>query len=349
MESRGGGQQPARSALERATLSVPVDTGFDPPALLRNAHLQSILPSLPPRRWSAWRRSRRLRATARSWLLDCGALGRLQAWHSPPMEPNGRWALLLHGWEGSADSPYVQSLGAELLARGYQVVRLNLRDHGGTQDLNQELFHSCRLPEVAAAVRLVAERAAGARLYLAGFSLGGNFLLRVACAESPPDNLAGVVAISPVIDPQHTLRALEQGWPLYHAYFVRRWSRSLRVKQRHWPQHFEFAELVKSGDLRAMTAALVEQHTDFPSCDAYLEGYSITGARLRTLHCPARILIARDDPIIPSADLPRLAAHPLLRIENPAHGGHCGFMERFAGPGYADRFVIAQFDGFGQP
>jgi len=347
VESRRRGQQPARGTLERAPLNPPAESGFNPPALLRNAHLQSILPSLPPRRWSAWRRSHRLRTVATPWLLDCGELGCLQAWHTAPQKPNGRWALLLHGWEGSADSTYVLSLGAALLERGYQLVRLNLRDHGGTQALNRELFHSCRLPEVAAAVRLVAERCAPARLYLAGFSLGGNFLLRVAAGESPPNNLAGVVAISPVIDPQRTLQALEGGWWLYHDYFVRRWARSLRVKQHHWPQHYQFETLLKSGDLRAMTAELVRQHTDFPSCDAYLDGYSIADQRLRTLQVPARVLLAMDDPIIPCADLPRLAPHPLLTITSPAHGGHCGFMDGFLGPGYADRFTVAQFDRFG--
>ncbi len=346
MESRSGRQQQTRSALEPATLSATFEGGFNPPAWLRNAHLQSILPSLPPRRWNVWRRSQRLRAVATPWLLDCGQLGRLQAWHSAPAQPNGRWSLLLHGWEGSVDSLYVLSLAAELHAHGYQVVRLNLRDHGGTHALNSELFHSCRLPEVAAAVRQVAERCGSARLYMAGFSLGGNFLLRVAAGDALPPNLGGVVAISPVIDPQRTLCALEKGWSLYHDYFVLRWSRSLRLKQRHWPQHYRFEALLKSRDLRTMTAELVRRHTDFSSCEAYLEGYSIAAERLRTLQIPARVLIARDDPMIPSDDVPRMAQHPLLAITSPAYGGHCGFMDRFLGPGFADRFTLAQFDSF---
>ena len=56
--------------------------------------------------------------------------------------------MLLHGWEGSAESSCVLSLGSLLYSAGYDVLRLNLRDHGGTQRLNREIFHSCRLPEV---------------------------------------------------------------------------------------------------------------------------------------------------------------------------------------------------------
>ena len=69
--------------------------------------------------------------------------------------------VLLHGWEGSADSLYVLSLAQLLFEQRFEVVRLNLRDHGDTHHLNRELFHSCRLPEVVGAVRALQQRFAG--------------------------------------------------------------------------------------------------------------------------------------------------------------------------------------------
>ena len=93
-------------------------------------------------------------ATSRELLLDCGDGVRLQAFHSTPIAGRSRtMAVLLHGWEGSAQSLYVLSLAQTLHAAGFDVVRLNLRDHGDTHHLNRELFHSCRLPEVVGAVR----------------------------------------------------------------------------------------------------------------------------------------------------------------------------------------------------
>ena len=316
------------------------------PAWLRGSHLQSILPSLPPRRyWTQWQ-ARALLAAARPWLLDCGDGVRLQAWHSASRTPLRRTAVLLHGWEGNADSCYVSSLAALLYAQGYDIVRFNLRDHGRTQPLNRGLFHSCRLSDVTGALRAIAGRCGAQPLYLAGFSLGGNFLLR-ACAEPAlPASVAGVVAISPVLDPDHTLRALEEGWPGYHAYFVRRWSRSLRYKQRCWPGVYDFSELLRSRSLRIMTEVLVRECTDFADCASYLDGYSITGARLQTLGVPARILAAEDDPIIPTADLVRLSPTPLLRITRTAHGGHCGFLSGIFAPAYSDLYAAGQFAGF---
>jgi predicted alpha/beta-fold hydrolase len=322
---------------------LELDLRFQPPRWLRGAHLQSVLTSLPPRRqWARWR-ARDVLARARPWMLDCGDGVRLQAWHSSPGAPATRTAVLLHGWEGSTNSRYVLSLAALLFARGYAIVRFNLRDHGATQGLNQGLFHSCRLSDVTGALRAIAARCGTQPLFLAGFSLGGNFLLR-ACAEPAlPATVRGVVAISPVLEPRHTLDALELGWPLYHAYFVHHWSRSLKRKQRDWPDAFDFNELVRTKSLRQMTDGLVRKHTDFPDSTCYLDGYSITGARLQTLGIPARILIADDDPMIPPADQARLAPTRFLRITRTALGGHCGFLSRVLAPAFSDRFTVEQF------
>ncbi len=321
-----------------------------------------MISNLPPLQWLARRRAAALLASAQPLLLDCGDGVRLQGFLSSSLgrgprarplpasdEPHGaRIAVLLHGWEGSADSCYVISLGAELLAHGFDVLRLNLRDHGDSHHLNRDIFHSCRLAEVVGATRAVAQRFPAARIFLSGFSLGGNFMLRVAAEGGAPDAIAGVVAVSPVLDPAATLLALERGWPLYRRYFVRRWSRSLRHKRRAWPDLPDFESLLRSKDLRAMTAGLVREFTDFANLDDYLDGYAITGPRLSTLRFPAAVLLAEDDPMIPAADLARLAPSPNLTVVRTRHGGHCGFLEQLNGPSFADRFVVAHFDRFGR-
>ncbi len=326
------------------------DARFRPPAWLRSPHLQSILPGLPPLRNLAVARARAVTRRAEEWLLDCGEGTRLQAWYTAPLAAGAaidRLAVLLHGWEGSAGSAYVLSLAAELLPRGFHVVRLNLRDHGATHHLNPELFHSCRLPEVIGALQAIAARARPRRVYGAGFSLGGNFLLRVAASGQAPEALAGVAAVSPVLEPARTLAAMESGPALYERYFVRKWLASLRLKERHWPDRYDFDATLVERSLRGMTATLVDRHTEYPTLDEYLSGYAITGARLATLAVPARLLTAADDPIIPAGDLERLAATPLLTVIRTRHGGHCGFIDRPGRPSYADRFVIEAFDSFG--
>ncbi len=324
---------------------------FLPPLLLRNRHLQSIAGSLPPQSWLIRRRAAALLARSRPMLLECGGGVRLLALHSPPPPDRvpgarQRLAVLLHGWEGCADSPYVLSAAALLSGRGFGVLRLNLRDHGGSHALNAGLFHSCRLPEVVGAVAAISRAFPDEGLYLGGFSLGGNFMLRVAADECAPAAIAGAAAVSPVLDPAATLRALEQGLAVYRRYFVRRWTRSLRAKQRAWPEGHDLAALARTQDLRQMTADLVQRCTEFPSLDAYLAGYAITGARLARLRFPASLLLADDDPIIPATDLARLAAGPRLSVLRTRHVGHCGFMPSWGRHSFADRFLLTRFESF---
>ena len=324
---------------------------YQPAGLLRNGHLQTVLSSVWPVSWLIRRRAARLRARAQELLLECGDEVRLQAFLSSAAEAADsagvqRVAILLHGWEGSAEASYVLSLGSLLLARGFDVVRLNLRDHGASHHLNREIFHSCRLPEVVGATLAVAQRFPAARLYLAGFSLGGNFMLRVAADARLPAAVAGVVAVSPVLDPEVTLAALERGPAIYRRSFVNRWSRSLRRKQRAWPGVHDFGPMLRLGQLRSMTAGLVARCTDFPSLAAYLDGYAVTGDRLATLRVPASVLLADDDPIVPSGDLTRLAPSSQLTVVRSRYGGHCGFGAGVTRPSRADHFVLEQFERF---
>ena len=278
-------------------------------------------------------------------MLECGDGVVLQAFHASRVkhggEPGRRLAVLLHGWEGSADSTYVLSASQTLFELGFEVVRLNLRDHGTTHHLNRDLFHSCRLPEVVGAVRALASRFAGMPIVLGGFSLGGNFMLRVAADREARDlPLERVIAVSPVLDPAVTMTTLERGFSLYHAYFVRKWSRSLAKKQQAWPGHYDFEELLRTRSLREMTRQLVQRHTEYSSMDDYLAGYAITGNRLTTLAVPATVLTSLDDPIIEAVDLERLARTPHLDIVTTAHGGHVGFLENLSGTNWADTQLV---------
>ena len=346
--SRDSGALSAAHAADRAWSAVlPED--FRPPLWLRNRHLQSMLASTAARRAPIARRAAPLIAAQREVLLDCGAGVRLQCFHSSPPRGRGSPVVLLHGWEGSAESLYVLSLGQQLFERGFDVLRLNLRDHGDTHHLNRELFHSCLLPEVVGAMRAL-QSAVDEPLRLVGFSLGGNFMLRVgARARDARLNIARIIAVSPVLDPTDTLIALESGFAGYPLYFVRKWWRSLLKKQAAWPAHYDFAELRRVRDLRRLTAELIRRFTDFGSLEEYLEGYAITGRRLQGLEAPTTIITSLDDPIIPAGGLDRLAHPPALRVVVTRFGGHCGFLDRLTGPTWVERRIIAELDACAEP
>ncbi|HEY6642095.1 YheT family hydrolase [Povalibacter sp.] len=324
---------------------------FNPPAWLANPHLQSILPSLRIRRPLVMRRARQLLACSQEQIVDCGdgvrLLGHYSSQVSAGREPGRDLAILLHGWEGNADSMYVLSLGSHLFARGCDVFRLNFRDHGPTHHLNKEIFHSCRLDEVVGAVRAIQQQHIGQRLTLAGFSLGGNFALRIAArAPAAAIQLERAIGVCPVLRPHSTMDIFESAPFIYQQYFVNKWKSSLRIKQSLFPDLYDFGPIFTQRSIRTMTEVMVERYSEFASLDAYLNGYSIVDHVLAPLEIPSHILFALDDPIIPAADLKLLDRNPQLHVNAIPRGGHCGFMDRFSGESWADR-QIASLMGLG--
>src|SRR6478672_12378423 len=136
---------PAAARGLDAAAAAPAFPPYHAPWWLRSPHLQTLLGSSPWRR----RRGAELLASTGAMhsehLVDGGEGVRLQGVHSvvPGVDPRGL-ALLLHGWEGSAESSYMRLTAAQFLQRGFAVFRLNFRDHGDSHHLNEALFHSNR-------------------------------------------------------------------------------------------------------------------------------------------------------------------------------------------------------------
>lgn len=318
---------------------------FSPPLLLRHGHVQSLLASLRLRRALMARGADRLEADSREVIVDCGDGVRMLALEAAAAYPRNRLAILIHGWEGSARSVYLVSAAASLRAAGYDVVRLNLRDHGDSHHLNKELFHSNRTAEVVGAVAAISRRYGSHVTCLGGFSLGGNFALRVAArAREAGIALAGVVAVCPVLDPRATLAALEEGWFVYRNYFIGKWRRSLLRKAECHPALYDFGDLRRFRSLTEMTDYFVAGYTDYPDLETYLRSYAITGDALASLDVRSHLLAAADDPVIPAADLGRLARPAALCVEVSPAGGHCGFVDELSSPSWADRRMLELFE-----
>jgi predicted alpha/beta-fold hydrolase len=316
---------------------------FRPRGWLRNPHVQSVLASSGMRRLLFRRRRSALEGRASEHILDCGGGVRLQGFHTRQTVRHKPRALavLLHGWEGSVQSSYILHTGSRLLAEGCDVFRLNFRDHGATHHLNRELFHSCRIDEVVGAVRDVARRFAERPLVIGGYSLGGNFALRVALrATAAGIPLAWAFAVCPVVSPHAGLAAIESAPWFYEQYFLRKWRRSLQRKQAHFPQAELFSPTELRGNLRELTRDLVLRHTDFGSLENYLDGYSIANDRLASLSVPATILTAADDPVIPVAEFRELKLAPQTELTIVPHGGHCGFIRDLSLRSWAEDFLI---------
>jgi hypothetical protein len=118
----------------------------------------------------------------------------------------------------------------------------------------------------------------------------------------------------------------------------------LRLKQRLFPQRYDFTGILAQRSIKEMTRVMVEQYSEFSTLDAYLSGYAIIGDRLAQLAVPSHILLSLDDPIIPARDLQDVARSEQLQIVAIPHRRPLRVHGEFTAESWADRRV-AQLHG----
>lgn len=316
-------------------------SSFLPPFLLRNPHLQTVLSSNKLRliyRHAIARFSQHI-------IIEAGKGVRLTGILSSPQRPAKGMVILLHGWEGSANSTYCIRTAESLLRSGYNVFRLNLRDHGNSHHLNKGLFYASLIEEVYHSVAKVAEMAGELAVIIIGFSLGGNFALRIAlrCRNEPIKNLRYVYCISPVLDPEKATNRIDAIAYIRH-YFMKKWRRSLKKKQILFPDCYDFSILLKISSIGGLTGALLDTYSHFSSKQEYFRSYTIVKDMLKDLPLPATILTAADDPIIPVEDFRQLILNHRTDLIIQPYGGHNGFIEDFSLRSWYENQIIYVLD-----
>lgn len=311
---------------------------FKPKPWARNPHLQSIFSSL------------RFRSMGRNPMADCATemiidggdgvrlLGYLS--RRPGRKPRGL-VLLIHGWEGSSDSTYIRHTGRYLFDRGFDIFRLNLRDHGNSHHLNEGLFHSALIDEAFHAARVIAGLSDGGPSSIIGFSLGGNFALRIALrhAVMPIPNLARVFAVSPVLNPHRATLAIDNGFSLYRRYFVKKWKNSLRKKQALFPSRYEFDDVLRYSTCMEITDAVIPRYSPFRDHREYFKTYTLSGDIFGDLTLPVHVIASTDDPIIPAVDFNTLRGNRHFKLSLQRYGGHCGFLDPFPMGCWYERYI----------
>ena len=306
---------------------------FHPHPALRNAHLMTIAAAFLQRRFP------RLPAgVSRSFDIEAGTQVQGDChWQERPREHPT--LVLLHGLEGSSESHYMLGTAEKAVHAGFNVVRLNQRNCGGTEHLTETLYHSGRSGDIGAVIRELIERDRLPEIFAAGFSMGGNLVLKMAgeFTGSAPPALRGVVAVAPALDLAACADALaERRNFLYEWHFVRSLKRSMRRKAQLYPQRYGAA--VFNGAMRGIRTvrefddAITAAFSGFRDADDYYARSSAMRV-VAQIRRPTLILTAQDDPFVPFATFGRAEVRENLsiRIVAPQHGGHCGFISRESG------------------
>ena len=247
--------------------------------------------------------------------------------------------LLWHGMEGSTASAYMVSTADKAFRAGFNVMRVNVRNCGGTEHLSPTLYHGGLTDDLRVVIDELIKTDELPRLFVAGFSLGGNMVLKLAgeYGDSPPPEVLGICAVSPSVDLSATTShmALRRNW-IYQQDFLRRLKNRLKRKQSLFPDLYDTSGL---GDIHSM-----QEFDDRFTAPAFgfadAQDYYAKASSLPfigRIRIPTLIIHAEDDPFIPFEPLrdPSIAANPYVLLIGTERGGHVAFLSANAGE---DRF-----------
>ena len=320
---RPGDERIARlREIERALAARP----FVPHPLFRSGHAQTLAAYSWPRR-----QLRRVVGSDEARLFEVEEGVRLlvharwqaQRTQSPAL-------VLLHGLEGSSSSHYMLGTAHRAYAAGFNVLRVNMRNCGATEHLTPTLYHSGMSGDMRAILTELVERDRLPSIFLTGFSMGGQIVLKLAgeLGEAAPAELKGVCAVSPAIDLAACAARISSrsNW-LYQYRFMSSLRRRIRRKKQLFPALYDTKNLRRVRTIRDFDDRYTSEHGGFADADDYYARSSAirVAARIRT---PTLIIHAEDDPIIPFSSFREEAvtSNPYIIRLTPPHGGHVGFL-----------------------
>jgi predicted alpha/beta-fold hydrolase len=245
----------------------------------------------------------------------------------------------------------VLGLAERAFSAGWNAVRLNQRNCGGTESLTPTLYNSGLSGDYRAVLTELIERDSLPEIFFAGYSMGGNLVLKMAgeYADAAPRQLRAVAGVCPCVDLGVSSDAVAQPRNfIYQRHFVRSLNRRMRRKAALFPGKFDLSPLARVRTMREFDGAITAKYCGFlDAADYYARASALRVAG--EIRVPALILTAQDDPVVPYSSFsdPRLTDNANIRMIAPEHGGHCGFLSRYAGDArnWAEACVMEFFAG----
>jgi uncharacterized protein len=299
---------------------------FVPRRALRGGHVQTLASFFLPRRIALPAAERRLVEVEPGVCVLCHC-----HWQADRQSPLS--LLIVHGLEGSSESQYMLGVAAKGLAAGMNVIRMNQRNCGGTDGFSATLYHSGRSQDVAAVAQNLIDQDRISRLALAGFSMGGNLVLKTAgeWGSRGPRQFVAVAAVCPALDLAASADALHlPANRLYELYFIWKLRRRFLEKARLFPGKFDTARLRRIASLRDFDDKITAHYSGFAGATDYYARAAAANVVDR-IAVPALILHAANDPFIRIVPETRqkILSNPNITFVETEDGGHCSFL---AGP-----------------
>ena len=305
---------------------------FEPRWGLGSGHAQTLAAAFAPRRFALPLGKQRL------FRVDAWTQIRGVCHWQPDVPRDLPVIVIVHGLEGSCDSNYCRGIAAKAWARGFHAIRLNQRNCGGTEQLTPTLYNSGLSGDYRAVLMELMEEGFE-QIFFVGYSMGGNLVTKMAgeLGEEAPMQLQGVATVCPALDLSRSADALElRENYLYQRHFVKNLMARYGRKADLFPERYRRDGFGPIRTVREFDNEITAPCFGFADAEEYYRAASAKKV-IGKVVVPLLVLTAQDDPFVPYELFLRaqVEENPCVRFVAPAHGGHCGFISRFAG---AERF-----------
>ena len=312
---------------------------FRPRRFLRGGHAQTLASFFLPRKFAMAEPERRLVEVEPGIHVLC-----LCYWR--PERHRAMTVIVVHGLEGSHESKYMLGIAEKGLKAGMNVILMNQRTCGGTDDLAPTLYHSGRSADVMAVAQHLMQQDKVERFALCGYSMGGNLVLKAAgeWGVDAPSGFSAVTAVCPAVDLAASADALHLAANrIYEQYFVLKLKARMRAKARCFPGVYDLSRLQGIRTLRDFDDKITAFYCGFHGASDYYARAAASNV-IDRIAVPALLLYAKDDPfvrILPQTRA-KIQGNPNIRFVETAGGGHCSYIgERDGDDGnFAERLAV---------
>jgi predicted alpha/beta-fold hydrolase len=250
--------------------------------------------------------------------------------HWQPNRSTRTTLIIVHGLEGSSQSQYVIGTSNKAWQLGMNVVRMNMRNCGGSEKHAVTLYNCSMSVDVGAVVRALISEDNLTSVALSGFSMGGNLVLKLAgeWGREAPAAVKAVAAVSPIIDLSPSASALHD-WRnrIYEYRFLLSLHNSVSRKAKLFPERYKTYPLLSIRSLRDFDDRITAHYGGFANGEDY---YDRAGSArvVDRIAFPTLIIHSLDDPFIRLTPETRgkILANPNIRYVETEHGGHCAFI-----------------------
>ena len=234
--------------------------------------------------------------------------------------------IFFPGWLGHKDSKYLIPLADLLYSRGFDILRIHPIDHGDSEHLNEDFFRATDIRALIEVVKYLGQKFSNNELHLIGFSLGGNISLRISA--SPEINfLKKTIVLSPVINPENSMNAMDKNSWILRKYFIDKWKKTIRRKIDLY--NINAKEALKHKNIKSLTEYFTENFTPHSHLRDLFSAYAVTQETLNNINHDTFIYSAYDDPCVPIEPLLELEETTNVEFNALDYGGHCGFIDDF--------------------